>query len=120
MFRFQDQYFVIYETRIGLFDWVTLSGSLLITGLKIIFILCFDVLPHDPYLSRDGMTLFLQTLLGPLLGPFSAIFFSTFANQNVYYIPAHIRQKLEKTKNMTSKQTNIGLNPFPDTLRAEV
>ena len=44
MFRFQDQYFVIYETRIGLFDWVTLSGSLLITGLKIIFILCFDVL----------------------------------------------------------------------------
>ena len=44
MFRSQDQYFVIYETRIGLFDWVTLSGSLLITGLKIIFILCFDVL----------------------------------------------------------------------------
>lgn len=44
MFRFQDQYFVIYETRIGLFDWITLSGSLLITGLKIIFILCFDVL----------------------------------------------------------------------------
>ena len=44
MFRFQDQCFVIYETRIGLFDRVTLSGSLLITGLKIIFILCFDVL----------------------------------------------------------------------------
>ena len=44
MFRFQDQCFVIYETRIGLFDWVTLSGSLLITGLKIIFILCFEVL----------------------------------------------------------------------------
>lgn len=44
MFPFQEQYFVMYETRIGLIDWVTLSGSLLITGLKIIFILCFYVL----------------------------------------------------------------------------
>ena len=44
---------------------------------------------------------FLQALLGPLLGPFSTIFFSTFANQNVHYIPAHIRQKLEKTKTKT-------------------
>ena len=48
---------------------------------------------------------FLQALLGPLLGPFSTILFSTFANQNGYYIPAHIRTKKQKQKhkNQTSK-----------------
>ena len=73
---------------------------------------------YDPYLSRDGMTLFLQALLGP----FSTILFSTFANQNVYYIPAHIRTKTRKNKNknIKTKQANIALNPFLDTLRAEV
>ena len=77
---------------------------------------------YDPYLSRDGMTLFLQALLGSLLGPFSTILFITFANQNVYYIPAHIRTKTRKNKNknIKTKQANIALNPFLDTLRADV
>ena len=75
---------------------------------------------YDPYLSRDGMTLFLQALLGPLLGPLSTIFFSTFANQNVYYIPAHIRTKTRKNKNIKTIQANIALNPFLDNLRADV